>query len=290
MRHESRPRRITIAAAIALGTALTATTVTLASADSDSGAAPAGTGPQAREQVQEQNEAQARPLAETCEAFGTIDQGKYWLNNNLWGQDSGSGSQCVRDAAPTQEGTIAWGTDWEWSGEETSVKSFVSAVLGWHWSEIDPASGLPVQVSSGTPVNTVWDYQVSDNPGTMNVAYDLWLHSMNNPTWENDPTDEIMIWPYSAGGAGPIGEQVATVEIGGGTWALHEGNIGWDVYSFVRTDNTTSVEFDLMDFLNYLAENRGLDASKYLTSVQAGTEVFVGSGSLETSRYATDVG
>jgi xyloglucan-specific endo-beta-1,4-glucanase len=265
-----------VPAAIALATVATATTVTLASAAEETPA------PRAAQD--------AAPLAEVCEAFGTIDQGKYWLNNNLWGQDSGTGTQCVHDATPTEEGTIAWGTDWDWSGEQSSVKSYVSAVLGWHWSEIGADTGLPVQLSSGTPVNSVWDYQVSDNPGTMNVAYDLWLHTVNNPTWENDPTDEIMIWPYSAGGAGPIGETVATVEIGGATWELHEGNIGWDVYSFVRTENTTSVDVNLMDFLTYLTENRGLDANKYLSSVQAGTEIFHGSGSLETSRYATNVG
>jgi hypothetical protein len=271
MRHIRRPliRRVLVPAAIALATVLSVSTVTVASAQEDNSAA---------------------PLAEVCGAFETIDQGKYWLNNNLWGQDSGSGSQCVHDSPPTQDGTIAWGTDWEWSGEGTSVKSYVSAVLGWHWSDIGADTGLPVQLSSGTPVNSVWDFQVSDNPGTMNVAYDLWLHTIDTPNWENDPTDEIMIWPYSAGGAGPIGEVVATAEIGGATWNVHQGNIGWEVYSFVRTENTTSVELNLMDFLDYLTQNLGLDASKYLTSVQAGTEVFTGAGSLETSRYATDVG
>jgi hypothetical protein len=271
MRHSRRPLlpRALAPVTIALATVLTVTTVTIASAQEDNSAA---------------------PLAEVCGDFETIEQGKYWLNNNVWGQDSGTGWQCVHDSPPAQEGTIAWGTNWEWSGEPTSVKSFVSSVLGWHWSPIEPDTGLPVQLSSGTPVNTVWDYQVSDNPGTMNVAYDLWLHSINNPGSSDDPTDEIMIWPYRSGGAGPIGETVATVEIGGATWELHEGNIGWDVYSFVRTENTESVEFNLMDFLTYLVENRGLDANKYLNSVQAGTEVFTGAGSLETSRYATDVG
>jgi type IV secretory pathway VirB2 component (pilin) len=271
MRHSRRllPMRAVAPAAIALATVLSVTTVTIASAQEDDSAA---------------------PLAEVCDAFGTIEQGKYFLNNNLWGQDAGTGWQCVHDSPPAQEGTIAWGTNWEWSGEENSVKSFVSSVLGWHWSEIDADTGLPVQLSSGTPVNTVWDYDVSENPGTMNVAYDLWLHTIDNPGSSDDPTDEIMIWPYRSGGAGPIGETVATVDIAGATWELHQGNIGWEVYSFVRVDPTESVEFNLMDFLTYLTQERGLDANKYLTSVQAGTEVFHGAGSLETSRYATDVG
>ena len=35
--------------------------------------------------------------ATTCTAFNTITLGKYYVSNNLWGQSSGSGSQCVSD-------------------------------------------------------------------------------------------------------------------------------------------------------------------------------------------------
>ena len=31
----------------------------------------------------------------TCDAFGSITMGKYWLNNNTWGASSGSGRQCI---------------------------------------------------------------------------------------------------------------------------------------------------------------------------------------------------
>ncbi|GAA2129310.1 hypothetical protein [Streptomyces synnematoformans] len=67
------------------------------------------------------------------------------------------------------------------------MKSFVSSVLGWHWSDIGSDTGLPVRLSSGTPVHSVWDFQVSDNPGTMNVAYDLWLHRISNRTGRTTP-------------------------------------------------------------------------------------------------------
>lgn len=35
--------------------------------------------------------------ASTCQAYGSLTMGKYWLNNNLWGQSSGSGWQCLWD-------------------------------------------------------------------------------------------------------------------------------------------------------------------------------------------------
>ncbi|MCC3764492.1 RICIN domain-containing protein [Glycomyces sp. TRM65418] len=227
--------------------------------------------------------------ATTCDAFGSITQGKYWLNNNLWGQGSGSGWQCVSDNY-TSGDTIGWSTDWSWNGGENSVKSYASAVLGWHWGWKNPNSGLPVRLSGSQDVTSSWDFQVSSNPGTMNVAYDMWLHERPDPTYEHNPTDEIMIWPYSSGGAGPIGNVVANVTIDGVNWNLHRGNIGWNVFSFVATSNRTSVDLNLSSFLDNLVTRGWVPDSKYLTSVQAGTEVFHGTGTLTTTAYSVNVG
>ncbi len=85
------------------------------------------------------------------------------------------------------------------------------------------------------------------------------------------------------------------MNLAGGTWDLYRGWIdagngtGWNVFSFVRTQNTTSVNFDLRDFTSNLVNRGWLSSSKYLTSVQAGTEVFVGSGTLTTTAYSTNV-
>jgi hypothetical protein len=57
----------------------------------------------------------------------------------------------------------------------------------------------------------------------------------------------------------------------------------------VRTSNTTSVNFDLRDFTSNLVNRGWLSSSKYLTSVQAGTEVFTGKGQLNTNSYWVDV-
>jgi xyloglucan-specific endo-beta-1,4-glucanase len=224
----------------------------------------------------------------TCEAFGSITMGKYWLNNNTWGAGSGSGQQCIWNTSQSGS-TIAWGTSWNWSGQPSQVKSFDSSVLGWHWGWKNSGTGLPVQLSANRNVSSGWNFQPSGS-GTFNVAYDLWLHTISNPDWSNQPSDEVMIWLYRAGGAGPLGTRVATVNIAGTNWDLYEGNIGWQVHSFVRTSNTTSATLNLRDFLNYLRSTQGLSSAKYLTSVEAGTEVFVGSGQLNTTSYFTNVG
>ncbi|HYN94216.1 MAG TPA: hypothetical protein VES42_10255 [Pilimelia sp.] len=227
--------------------------------------------------------------ATACTAYAAIDMGKYWLNNNLWGRNSGSGTQCVTNG--TQSGnTISWRTNYNWSGQSNSVKSYTSSVLGWHWGNRRSGTGLPVRISDNRNVNTGWNFSVQHTGGAMNVAYDLWLHTISNPTYANNPTDEIMVWLHRQGGAGPVGTRQATVNIGGTNWDLYRGNIGWNVFSFIRTSNTGNATLNLRDFLNNLVSRGWVQNSKYLTSVQAGTEVFVGSGQVITNSYYANVG
>jgi len=227
------------------------------------------------------------PPGEVCTAFGTIDAGKYWLNNNLWGQSSGSGTQCMWSNSVSGN-TISWGTRWNWSGQSNQVKSFTSSVLGWHWGNRLPNTGLPTQLSANRNVNTSWQYQVNAS-GTFNVAYDAWFHPVANPGTAN-PSDELMIWSYRAGGAGPAGTLQARVTIAGTQWDLYRGFVGeWNVFSYVRVTNATSVTLNIRDFTNDLVSRGWMATSKYLTSVQAGTEVFIGSGTLNTTSYFTNV-
>lgn len=216
--------------------------------------------------------------------------GKYWVNNNLWGQGSGSGSQCIWTTCQNGD-LVGWGTSWNWSGQPNSVKSFSSLVFGWQWGWRVQNTGLPVQISSSTSVNCGWSFTVNLGGGTdtMNVAYDMWVHSNPNPGTNDTPTDEIMVWLYRNNGAGPIGQKTngSPINIGGHTFDLYEGQGGaeWYVYSFVRTTNATTAVLDMMAFPRYLAQQGKMSSSKYLASVQAGTEVFIGEASLETHGF-----
>jgi hypothetical protein len=213
-----------------------------------------------------------------------IDLGKYFINNNWWGDASASGSQSIWSTCSSGN-TIGWGTEWNWSGG-SGVISYASAVLGWHYGWKMSNTGLPIQLSAGKTITCGWTYRVQ--PGqTINVSYDLFAHTQSNPTESQEPSDEIMIWLYRAGGAGPIGGTVASVNIGGSSWELHQGSNGrWQVHSYVRTSNAdTGATLVISDFLKDLTTSRGLSASKYLSSIQSGTEVYQGSGRLDTDQY-----
>ncbi|BCJ44719.1 hypothetical protein GCM10010168_15320 [Actinoplanes ianthinogenes] len=227
--------------------------------------------------------------AENCTDYAALLRGKYWINNNVWGKADGTGSQCVWENGLTGD-NLSWGTSWTWSGDPTKVKSYAGAVLGWHWGWKATGTGLPIPLSAGKNVRTSWNFAVTAKTATiMNVSYDLWLHSTGTADWQDQPTDEVMVWLYRSGGAGPVGTKQATVTVGGTTWDLYKGDIGWTVYSFVRTSNTTSADLNLTDFTDHLAGRGWLDKTKYLSSVQAGTEVFTGSGRLDTSAYSVKI-
>ncbi len=236
---------------------------------------------------------QTAQAAQVCGNGQSIPMGKYYLFSNLWGANSGTGKQCIWDVS-NNGANIAWGTSWNWS-EPGGVKSYNSAVLGWHWQKQTPddATGLPLQLSAHQPVKTTWTYANNQNgsSATFNVAYDLWLHTMSNPATDN-PSDEVMLWLYKQGNIHPVGSPVATVGMDGATWTLWEGaRSSWQVHTFVRSGNIVGAQaLNLSDFLNYLVAQKGLSAAKYLTGVEAGSEVWSGNAELDTSSYATDAG
>jgi hypothetical protein len=222
----------------------------------------------------------------TCRPGGSVMMGKYWLVDDIQGE-TGSGWQCVWDGWKS-DSTIGWGTSWSWSGRPTSVKSFAAGVLGWRWGTKVPVAGLPVRLSALRSAKTAWSFQAPGS-GSFDIGYELWLHDVPNPDAASEPAGQVVIWLYGSGGATPQGVKVAKVKIAGTSWDLYEGRTGWDVYSFVRTSNTSSATLDLKDFLDQLRTRRGLGSSTYLSGVAAGIEVFTGTGQLTTTSYRVDV-
>jgi xyloglucan-specific endo-beta-1,4-glucanase len=95
-----------------------------------------------------------------------------------------------------------------------------------------------------------------------------------------------MVWLYRNGGAGPVGSRtVQNVSIGGHTWDLYEGFTTLNVFSFIRTSNATTAVLNMMAFPRYLVSNGKMANSKYISSVQAGTEVFTGQAEVETNGF-----
>jgi Glycosyl hydrolase family 12 len=233
--------------------------------------------------------AKVAKAAQVCSNGQTIAQNPYWLSNNLWGASTGSGSQCISNTSQNGS-TIAWSTSWNWTGQANSVKSYDSSVLGWHWGWMFSNTGLPIQLSSNQSVQTSWSFNLNQTTaGGIDVSYDTWI-SPNASLGNANPSDEVMVWLYHGGGIQPAGSSQTTVNIDGMSWTLWEGSGSWQIHSFVLNSNATSASLNLMDFYQYLIQSGRLSSSKYLLSVEQGTEVFTGAGTLNTTAYSTTIG
>src|SRR5690242_18913597 len=170
---------------------------------------------------------------QVCNNGDSIVMGKYWLNSNLWGANTGSGSQCLWETSSSAS-AIAWGTSWNWSGQADSVKSYNCAVLGWHWGWKLSQTGLPLRLSDNRNVYTSWNFDLRQTtPGGINVSYDLWL-SPDPQLGNAHASHEIMIWLHKEGDISPLGSKQVTTTIGGVEWDLWEGphpEAGWLVHS-----------------------------------------------------------
>ena len=157
--------------------------------------------------------------------------------------------------------------------------------MGWHWGWEQTNTGLPFQLSENRNVTCGWTYSVSAS-GTFNVAIDMFTSP--DPEGAGDPTEEIMVLLRDVeGSGGGLGSQVADTNIAGTDWSLWSGtNNVWNVYQFIRaTPSATGETLNLMEFLNDVVDRGLVPDSKYLLSVEAGSEVFDGSGTIDTSSF-----
>jgi hypothetical protein len=113
----------------------------------------------------------------------------------------------------------------------------------------------------------------------------MWLHTTSTPTYNTQPSEEIMVWLHRAGGAGPVGSMQTTVTINQTSWDLYRGTTVQPVYSYVRTQNAGTAVLNMSAFTQDLVTRGWVQNSRYLTSVQAGTEIFTGSGSVTTNGF-----
>ncbi len=228
-------------------------------------------------------------MKQICKNGDFITRGKYYLFNNLWGADTGSGSQCLWESSFNQS-QIAWGTGWNWTGPSDTIKSFAAIVWGWHWGWKVAHTGLPIPLTSLRSLRTAWNFNLTHKtPGGTNVTYDMWLSENPYPGNEN-PMGEVMVWLYNTGDIRPIGSRQTGITIEGTEWDLWEGPhpvSSWPVYSFIRTVNTNAETLDLATFFHYLIL-AGLSSSMNLLSVEAGAEIFTGEGRLDTTLYSID--
>ena len=229
----------------------------------------------------------------TCGTYGKVcgsqdvvaDVGNYAVQNNI--SNNGTG-QCVQ---PTCTGGNAGFTvtfpNGSFGNGGNTPSSYPSAIYGWAAGTFYPGSPLPKQLSTINTANSMWTYNVSG--GTYDAAYDIWLASGTSGT----PGLELMIWQgYS--GAQPAGSDTKkTFALGGTTYEVLTGQVSsWKYIAYQSKSPSASgtANFDLNSFFKDAeGEGVGLSSSWYLWGVQAGFEVYSGSGTMTTSSFNVSV-
>jgi hypothetical protein len=222
------------------------------------------------------------PVGSTCEKFGSmkIQDGRYVVQNNAWGTDT---QQCI--SVTTSGFSITSGS----MNKPTNgaPASYPSIFMGCHYTNCSAGTPFPAQLSSLPPVSST--VNVTTAPGQWDAAYDIWFDPTPRTDGQNTGA-EIMVWVNHQGAPQPVGAKQGTATIGGATWDVWFGNIGWNVISYVRQQPATAFDGSLTAFANDAVGRGHVQRSWYLTSVQFGFEPWTGGPGLGASGFSVNVG
>ncbi|MEZ7155458.1 hypothetical protein ACBR38_10485 [Streptomyces sp. MAD19A] len=190
----------------------------------------------------------------SCDQWGNTTLDGYILYNNIWG--SGAGSQCVWANSGAN-----WGV-WADHPNTGGIKSYPNSkkVIN------KPLSSLRSLTSS---------YRVTvPSTGAYNTSYDI---------WDTDHDYEIMLWVNHNGALGPLGTSQGTVSLGGHTWNVFKGSNGAnEVFSFLRTSDSTSGTVDILPVLKWIKDTKGWMGDETIGDVQFGYEITSSAGGLDS--------
>jgi len=180
----------------------------------------------------------------SSDQWGTWTNGGYTLYNDEWGSGHGTQTICANSYS-----------NWQVVSNQPNtggVKSYANA-----------SRAVNRSLSSLGSVNSSFNVSVPGS-GAYETAYDIWLG--NNAY-------EIMLWMNFTGAVGPLGSYTTNVTVGNHNWNVFKGSNGSNqVYSFVRTSNTSSGSVNILSVLKWI-QSQGWYGNETLGNVQFGYEI-----------------
>ena len=218
----------------------------------------------------------------------TANGGNYRVSNNIW--NGSSRSQCIE--VDDRTGAFAVTASSHRKPTDGAPASYAFIAVGCHWNECTDSgkNGLPRKVSSVSAVSSSWS-TIQPEHGVYNVAYDIWFSRTSRVTGQPDGA-EMMIWLARNGNIQPVGSRVAeAVRLDDATWDVWYGWNGKNnVISYVRTSNTDGVDdLDLKAFIADAADRKFIQTSWYVTSIEAGFEIWQGSAGLASNSFSVNL-
>lgn len=189
----------------------------------------------------------------SSDQWGNWSTGGYTLYNNIWG--SGAGAQSIWANSASD-----WGV-WANHPNTGGIKSYPNAkkVVG---KKISAINSLTSNYSVTVP-----------SSGAYNTSYDI---------WDSNHAYEIMLWVNKTGPVGPLGTSQGTVTLGGHTWTVYKGSNGSNqVFSFIRSSNSSSGSVDIKSIVNWIKNTKGWFGDVTIGDVQFGYEITSSAGGLD---------
>lgn len=189
----------------------------------------------------------------TSDQWGSWSNGGYTLYNDVWG--SGAGTQVLWANSYSN-----WGV-WADHPNTGGIKSYPNAT-----------KYVGKRLSALHSVKSSFNVSVPSS-GAYETAYDI---------WDSNNANEIMLWMNKTGAVGPLGSYQTNVSVGGSNWNVYRGSNGANnVYSFVRTSNTSSGTVDVLAVMNWLKNTEHWIGDVTLGNVQFGYEITSSAGGLD---------
>ena len=218
-----------------------------------------------------------------CEDWKELSSPGFLYINNVWNKgDIVDYEQCLLKRIVG--GKTQYGWRWRWPAEG-GVKAYPEVVYGYKpWNPPTTTPDLPRQISSINQIQVNYAVELTVS-GTYNLAFTMWVTSINPPTPETI-THEIMIWVDRTFEPQPSEFQVAAVTIDGVTYDLYiksdfpTTSVGHKYIAFASHQDQLSGTLNFEKFLTYLTDHDHLPTDHYVTSVELGNEVAEGTGEL----------
>ena len=208
--------------------------------------------------------------------------------NNVWNAKAAMGAHQQTVFQSKEKGTQSIGWKWSWP-ISLAVVAYPEVMYGDSpWSQpLHRTKRMPLQVGSGSMTA---DFDVTiHGDGIYNMAFSFWVVSAL-PATKDRITHEVMIWTLNNRMI-PAGTRTDTMVLGGVTydlWVLnaHKDVSGknsntWDYVAFVARDPILRGPLNLSSFFDYLLDKGLITRDHYVTSVEFGNEIVLGSGSVE---------
>jgi hypothetical protein len=212
-------------------------------------------------------DAQVKANWSSSAAYGSWSNGGYTVYNDVWG--SGAGGQNIWANSYSN-----WGV-WANHPNTGGIKSYPNSTkyVGIALSSLNSCTS---SVNFTVPSSGAWEatYDIWDS-GNQNETM-LWLNYTGSPNGSGNV--KPISYNYNASGAAvPV---YTNVSVGGHTWNIFRGNNGSNnVYSFLRTSNTSSATVDIKAIQTWI-KNQGWFGNITMGNVQFGFEI--------TSSYGTN--